>query len=74
MGNYKTEKSRRDEMIIMMTIYDAIKPRRGGIYFTPSGLRYYSIVKFYNHFTPSGFVKFTFTDFYNSYTPSGLKS
>jgi len=61
-------------MIITMNTPQIIKPRRGKINATPSGLGYRSLTHFYYHHTPSGLGKCNQLFFYNNITPSGLKS
>ncbi len=63
-----------DNMIIKMNTPPIIKPQRGAIYATPSGLGYQFDTRCYNLVTPSGFVNRKNLIFNNSYNPSGLNS
>ncbi len=70
------KESRRDDKIIEMmetnNISPSIKPRRGGIYITPTGLGNGLSTQCYNPSTPSGLLKYNKPNIYNPNTPSGL--
>jgi hypothetical protein len=61
------------KLLLKMEIYENIKPRRGEIDATPSGLGNGLFIPLYNPNTPSGLGNGLFITLYNSNTPLGLK-